>query len=55
MKKILNRFLLVGSLIALPFDIIGISQGNEASLPWALLMIIIFFDSLRTELEMKGK
>lgn len=55
MIKILNRIVLVGSLIALPFDIVGISQGNEASLPWALLMIVIFSEALIKELERKGK
>lgn len=55
MQKVLNRFLIVGSLMALPFDVIGIFQGKEASIPWTMLMLIIFLDSLRTELEMKGK
>lgn len=53
--KILNRIVLVGSLIALPFDVIGIFQGKEASLPWAMLMFIMFLSSLSKELESKGK
>lgn len=53
--KILNCIVLVGSLVFLPFDIIGIFQGKESSLPWAMLMLIVFLNSLRTELESKGK
>lgn len=53
--KILNRIVLIGSLVALPFDIVGISRGNEASLPWAMLMIIVFLNSLSNELEWRNK
>lgn len=55
MMKILNRIVLVCSPVLLSLDVFGILQGKEASLPWAMLMLIIFLDSLRTELEMKGK
>lgn len=55
MMKILNRIVLVGSLVFLPFDFIGIFQVKESSLPWFILMLIIFLNSLRTELESKGK
>lgn len=53
--KILNRIVLVGSIISLPFDIYGAVRGNETSFVWALLMIYLFLDAVRNELEWRNK
>lgn len=53
--KILNRVVLVGSLIAFPFDVAGALGGSETSMVWAMLMFIIFLDSVRNELEWRRK
>lgn len=53
--KIMNRIVLVLSLIALPFDIAGALEGSEVSMVWSLLMFIIFLGSVRNELERKNK
>lgn len=55
MFKILNRIVLVGSIISLPFDIYGALGGNEVSMVWALLMLYIFLDAVRNELEWRNK
>lgn len=53
--KIMNRIVLVLSLIAFPFDVAGALGGDEVSFVWALLMFIIFLDAVRNELEWKNK
>lgn len=53
--KILNRVVMAGTIIALPFDIAGALGGSEVSMVWALLMFIIFLDSVRNELEWRRK
>lgn len=53
--KILNRVVMAGTIIALPFDIAGALGGDTTSMVWALLMFVIFLDSVRNELEWKNK
>nr|DAV26803.1 MAG TPA: hypothetical protein [Caudoviricetes sp.] len=53
--KILNRVVMAGSIIALPFDIAGALGGDTTSMVWAMLMFIIFLDSVRNELEWRRK
>lgn len=53
--KILNRIVLIGSIISLPFDIYGAIGGNKTSFVWALLMSILFLNAVKNELEWKNK
>lgn len=55
MFKVLNRIVLVGSIVSLPFDIYGAIGGNETSYVWALLMTCLFIDAVRNELEWRNK
>ena len=53
--KILNRVVMAGSIIALPFDIAGALGGDATSMVWTMLMFIFFLDSVRNELEWRRK